>query len=114
MHKEVVAKKIVLARLGSVNAILSDWRNLGIEVRVVDSLLGTDTASRIVNEEHLEQIETVVAKNLGTIDAYDLFVMLSLPLWKAALEVWKACHSRPVILRWGAKDAEDLEDLVNL
>lgn len=84
------------------------------EVRVVYSLFCADASSGVVNQHALQQIQAVLAENLDTICIDHLVILLPLPLREAALEVWEGCHTRPVGLSWSAKNAEDLEDLVDL
>ena len=83
------------------------------EVRVVYSLFCADASSGVVNQHALQQIQAVLAENLDTICVDHLVILLPLPLREAALEVWEGCHTRPVCLSWSAKNAEDLEDLVD-
>ena len=84
------------------------------EVRVVYSLLCADASSGVVHEHALQQIQAVLAENLDAVCVDHLVILLPLPRREAALEVWEGCHTRPVLLGRSSKDAEDLEDLVDL
>jgi hypothetical protein len=84
------------------------------EVRVVHRLLRADTSGGIVDEHALQKIQAVLAEDLDAIRIHHLIVLLPLPLGETALEVWEGGDTRPVGFSWCAKNAENLEDLVDL
>ena len=99
----------------SVVAILSVQSSSALrEIRVVHCLLCADTSSGVVHEHALQQVQAVFAENLDAICVDHFIVLFPLPLRETALEVREGCHTRPVCLSRSAKNAEDLEDLVDL
>jgi hypothetical protein len=99
----------------SVVAILSvqNPSSLG-EVRVVHGLFRADTSSRVVHKHALQEIQAVLAENLDAIRIDHLIVLFPLPFRETGLKVGEGCHTRPVGVGGCTKDAEDLEDLVDL
>jgi len=79
--------------------VLGAWRVV-LEVRVVASLLGGDAAGGVVDEHHLEEIETLVIKVLA-----EGLAVIPQPLGERGLEVGVRRHSGPDILCGGAEQS---------
>jgi hypothetical protein len=80
-----------------------------LEVGVVAGLLGRDAAGRVVDEEHLEEVESLVVK-VGA----DGGVRVALPLGEGSLEVGIRGDSGPDILSRGTEKTDEGESNVSL
>lgn len=58
-----------------------------------------NATGRVVDEHHLQKVESVIVEVLA-----EGLVMIASPLRKRGLEVWVAGHARPVVLAWGSQD----------
>lgn len=72
-----------------------------LEVRVVAGLLGGDAAGRVVDQHHLEQVQTLFVKILAQRQ-----VVLTNPLGEGGLEVRIAGYARPDVFSGCAKESE--------
>jgi hypothetical protein len=90
-----VSRRAVLVVAIAVAAVRA---RVVLEVRVVASLLGRDTAGGIVNEQHLEEVETLIVET-GT----DRGVHIANPLGEGSLEVGIRGHTWPDVLSRGAE-----------
>lgn len=76
-------------------------------------LLGADSARGVVDEQSLQEIETVVAHDSAAFTTNKLVLGVAGPFGEAGLEVWEAGNAGPILLAGCAENTEDFEDLVN-
>lgn len=84
------------------------------KIRMRTSLLRRDSASGIIHQQRLEQIQAILAQNLNALGIDDLILLFALPLGEAGLEIRETRHAGPLLFRRRAQHAENLEDLVDL
>lgn len=85
----VIQVKGALSVAVSTVAVLLSVREV-LEVRVVASLLGGDSASGVIDEQHLQKLKTHVVEVRAQHS-----VLISLPLGERWLEVGVGCDSGP-------------------
>lgn len=84
--------------IASCDVLWARW--VVLEVRVVAGLLGRDAAGRVVDEHHLQEVETLVIKVLA-----EGLAVIPQPLGEGGLKVRVRCHSGPDILCGGTKQS---------
>lgn len=74
---------------------------------MLESLLGSDSSSRIVDKHALEKIDSEL------IGGHNFRKLLGLPHGESLLEVWERGYTGPHLLVGRSKRAEDAEEFVN-